>query len=91
VDFLYGLPGETRQDAQLTIKLANQLADLGARIHNHTFMPLPGTPFRNEKAGQIDNQTRNQIVELTTRGKAYGKWKGQLKIAKELEQLQQKQ
>lgn len=90
VDFLYGLPGETRRDAQLTIKLANQLADLGARIHNHTFMPLPGTPFRNEEAGRIDNQTRQQIVELTARGKAYGKWKGQLKIAKELEQLQQK-
>ena len=91
VDFLYGLPGETRQDAQLTIKLANQLADLGARIHNHTFMPLPGTPFRNEQAGQIDKQTKQQIVELTTRGKAYGKWKGQLKIAKELELLKQKQ
>jgi len=26
VDFLYGLPGESRQDAQLTIKLANQLS-----------------------------------------------------------------
>lgn len=91
VDFLYGLPGETREDARLTIKLANQLADLGARIHNHTFMPLPGTPFRNEQAGQIDKQIKNQIVELTTRGKAYGKWKGQLKIAKELELLRQKQ
>ena len=90
VDFLYGLPGESRQDAQLTIKLANQLSDLGARIHNHTFMPLPGTPFRKEKAGAIDKQTKQQIVELTTKGKAYGKWKGQLKIAKELEMLQQK-
>jgi B12-binding domain/radical SAM domain protein len=88
VDFLYGLPGETRQDAQLTITLANQLADLGARIHNHTFMPLPGTPFRNEQAGTVDPQTRQQLVELTARGKAYGKWKGQLKIAKELELLQ---
>lgn len=90
IDFLYGLPGENREDAHLTIKLANQLSDLGARIHNHTFMPLPGTPFRNEKAGSIDKQTKQQIVELTTKGKAYGKWKGQLKIAKELEMLQQK-
>jgi len=53
-------------------------------------MPLPGTPFRKEKAGAIDKQTKQQIVELTTKGKAYGKWKGQLKIAKELEMLQQK-
>ncbi len=90
VDFLYGLPGETREDAQLTIRLAQQLAELGARIHNHTFMPLPGTPFRHEKAGAIDKKTKQQIIELTTKGKAYGKWKGQLKIAKELEMLQQK-
>lgn len=81
VDFLFGLPGETRQDAQLTIKLASQLAGLGARIHNHTFMPLPGT---------IDKQTTEQIVELTAKGKAYGKWKGQLSIAKELESLRRK-
>lgn len=91
VDFLYGLPGETREDAQLTVKLASQLADLGARIHNHTFMPLPGTPFRNAEAGTIDRQTKQQLVELTTQGKAYGKWKGQLKIAKELELLHRKQ
>jgi B12-binding domain/radical SAM domain protein len=90
VDFLFGLPGETRRDAQLTIDLANQLTDLGARIHNHTFMPLPGTPFRTEKAGTIDQQTKQQIVELTARGKAYGKWKGQLKIARELELLRGK-
>jgi B12-binding domain/radical SAM domain protein len=91
VDFLFGLPGETRRDAQLTSKLASELADLGARIHNHTFMPLPGTPFRNEKAGTIDKQTTQHIVELTAKGLAYGKWKGQLKIAKELEMLQRKQ
>jgi B12-binding domain/radical SAM domain protein len=90
VDFLFGLPGETRRDAQRTIDLANQLAALGARIHNHTFMPLPGTPFRKEKAGAVDQQTKQQIVELTARGKAYGKWKGQLKIARELESLRDK-
>ena len=90
VDFLFGLPGETRKDAQLTVDLANQLANIGAKIHNHTFMPLPGTPFRNQAAGSIDDSVKQQIVELTTRGKAYGQWNGQLAIAKELENLQQK-
>ncbi|MGD8642420.1 MAG: TIGR04013 family B12-binding domain/radical SAM domain-containing protein [Gammaproteobacteria bacterium] len=90
VDFLFGLPGETRRDAQLTIDLANQLTELGARIHNHTFMPLPGTPFRNEKGGTINQQTRHQLVALTAKGKAYGKWKGQLIIARELEKLRSK-
>jgi B12-binding domain/radical SAM domain protein len=90
VDFLFGLPGETQADAQLTITLANTLANMGAKIHNHTFMPLPGTPFRNEKAGQIDEAVKQQIVELTTTGKAYGKWSGQLSIARDLEHLQAK-
>lgn len=90
VDFLFGLPGETQADARLTIKLANELADMGAKIHNHTFMPLPGTPFRNQKAGQIDEAVKQQIVELTTTGKAYGKWSGQITIAKDLERLQAK-
>jgi B12-binding domain/radical SAM domain protein len=90
VDFLFGLPGETRKDAQQTIDLANKLANMGAKIHNHTFMPLPGTPFRNEAAGNIDEMVKQQIVELTTLGKAYGKWSGQLAIAKKLENLQQK-
>ena len=63
---------------------------MGAKIHNHTFMPLPGTPFRNQKAGQIDEAVKQQIVELTTTGKAYGKWSGQITIAKDLERLQAK-
>ena len=90
VDFLFGLPGETSKDAQLTINLANKLADLGARIHNHTFMPLPGTPFRHERAGHIDDAIKQQIVDLTTKGRAYGKWSGQISIARDLENLQQK-
>jgi len=87
VDFLFGLPGETQHDAQLTIDLANILTQLGARIHNHTFMPLPGTPFRHEAAGFIRETTHQQIVSLTAQGKAYGKWKSQQQIAKELVSL----
>ena len=90
VDFLFGLPAETHKDAQMTIKLANKLADLGAKIHNHTFMPLPGTPFRGEAGGVIHGDVKQQIVELTSKGKAYGKWSNQITIAKQLENLQNK-
>lgn len=89
VDFLFGLPGETDRDAQLTVKLANKLANMGAKIHSHTFMPLPGTPFRHEAAGSINDNVKQQIVALTARGKAYGRWSNQLGIAKQLEELQQ--
>ena len=53
VDFLFGLPGETNRDAQESINLADRLAEAGARIHGHTFMPLPGTPFKDDRPGTI--------------------------------------
>src|SRR5690606_29479277 len=46
VDMIFGMPGEDRSDVDASLALAKELADLGARIHAHTFMPLPGTPWR---------------------------------------------
>ncbi|MDH5447184.1 MAG: TIGR04013 family B12-binding domain/radical SAM domain-containing protein [Gammaproteobacteria bacterium] len=90
VDFLYGLPGETKVDVQQTIKYAEFLTMHGARIHNHTFLPLPGTPFQNAAAGTIDKSTQKIIVKMESIGKAYGGWKNQLKKAKELVDLRNK-
>lgn len=87
VDFLFGLPGETQTDVTATMQLAEKLTKLGAKIHNHTFMPLPGTPFRKQMPGEIDKTTQRQLVKLTSQGKAYGKWKKQMDIAKQLAQL----
>lgn len=84
VDFLYGLPGETEQDAQATLALAHKLSEMGARIHNHTFMPLPGTPFRDQAPASLDPQTQQQLVNLTSSGKAYGQWQGQLQLSQQL-------
>ena len=86
VDFLFGLPGETPADAAATLELAEKLAAMGAKIHNHTFMPLPGTPFRQQAPGDIDETTQRQLVLLTSQGKAYGQWKQQMEIAKQLAQ-----
>jgi len=87
VDFLFGLPGETKEDVKKTMALAQTLTDLGARIHTHTFMPLPGTPFQHSDAGSINKPTRVALTELEAQGKAYGKWKSQLRTAKELVEL----
>ena len=84
VDFLFGLPGESTEDVQQTLGLAKTLTDLGAKIHNHTFMPLPGTPFKSSDAGNVDNATQKVIQRLELDGKAYGRWKQQIKKAKEL-------
>jgi B12-binding domain/radical SAM domain protein len=86
VDFLFGLPGETQADVQATMQLAETLTGMGAKIHNHTFMPLPGTPFSQQAPGDIDQSTQRQLVSLTSKGKAYGQWQQQMKIAKQLAQ-----
>lgn len=87
VDFLYGLPGETEVDVEQTLSLSQSLAELGARIHNHTFLPLPGTPFRNSAAGDIDAGIQRKLVLMESNGQAYGKWKGQIMTARKLVEI----
>lgn len=91
VDFLFGLPGETPDDVQQTLDLAQTLGDLGAKIHNHTFMPLPGTPFKNADAGQVGEQAQQVIFRMESSGKAYGKWKSQIDTARELVDVRDEQ
>jgi B12-binding domain/radical SAM domain protein len=84
VDVMFGMPGEDGEQALATVALMERLTDLGARIHAHTFMPLPGTPWRNEPPGRIDAPTRRAIVTLTTKGAVYGSWEKQEGIAAEM-------
>ncbi|MFZ5440411.1 MAG: TIGR04013 family B12-binding domain/radical SAM domain-containing protein [Myxococcota bacterium] len=81
VDFILGLPGETRDDVQQTLALMRRLGGLGARVHGHTFMPLPGTPFRDEPPGFIDDETRAELDRLASQGQLYGHWKQQQQTA----------
>lgn len=84
VDFIFGLPGEEPDDVEATLLLAERLADRGARVHGHTFMPLPGTPFRKEPPGRIEAAARRRLDRLAARGRLYGQWARQEAIAQEL-------
>ena len=84
VDVIFGMPGEGGPQAMQTVALMDRLAALGARIHAHTFMPLPGTPWRNEPPGRIDPGARRALATLTTRGGVYGSWEKQEAIAAEM-------
>ncbi len=88
VDFIFGLPGENDEDIALTIKLLRDLVKMGARIHAHSFIPLPQTPFANESVKRISESVQREIKNLTSRGAAFGDWKKQeelaIKIAKYL-------
>ena len=81
VDLIFGLPDETDRDLKATLELADELTSLGARIHGHTFMPLPGTPLKNAPPGHIPPEAEDKLHKLIARGKLYGQWKTQKSIA----------
>lgn len=59
VDIIMGLPGETEDDVEATVRVIERLALIGARIRPHTFMPLPGTPLaRAPRAGFTQSAAR---------------------------------
>jgi len=85
VDFIFGLPGEVQEDIRLGIKVINDLVKMGARIHAHTFMPLPQTPFAKRSGGGVNKEFRKMIVkELLPKGILYGDWREQEKIANKI-------
>jgi B12-binding domain/radical SAM domain protein len=84
VDFLLGLPGEETDDRIASMALAERLVGMGARIHSHAFMPLPGTPLRDATPAAIEPDTMLAMARLESKGKAYGQWRRQLVTAESL-------
>ncbi len=75
VDLIFGLPGESPDDAAATRSLAAELAAAGAEIHAHAFLPLPGTPWARAEPGRIDDETRALLDRLAGQGRASGPWR----------------
>ena len=84
VDFILGLPGEASDEMRATLKLMEQLAGLGAKVHGHTFMPLPGTPFRDAAPGDVPEDAKTKLDTLASQGRLYGHWRAQIATAREL-------
>lgn len=84
VDFLLGLPGETPDDRVASMRLAERLVAMGARIHSHSFMPLPGTPLRDAVPEPIEESTVLAMSRLESNGSAYGQWRRQMITAADL-------
>jgi B12-binding domain/radical SAM domain protein len=87
VDFLLGLPGETPEDRGLSVAFARELVELGARIHSHAFMPLPGTPLADAMPGPIEEPVRLALERLESRGVLHGQWRAQQRVARDLVEL----
>jgi B12-binding domain/radical SAM domain protein len=81
VDFLFGLPGEEPADVDATLALMDRIVARGAKVHGHTFLPLPGTPFRKAPAGALTVDVRQRLRNLASRGQLYGQWEQQERTA----------
>jgi radical SAM superfamily enzyme YgiQ (UPF0313 family) len=84
VDFLVGTPGETREDRALSLGFAERLVAMGARIHSHAFMPLPGTPLQARAPEPIEPEIVRAMERLESRGAMYGQWRRQIVSAADL-------
>jgi radical SAM superfamily enzyme YgiQ (UPF0313 family) len=82
VDFVFGFPGETLEDRRLSLRLIEEMIqDLGARVHAHTYMPLPMTPLFRETPSVLDEATKEALRGWKKKGKLDGWWEEQEKIA----------
>lgn len=81
IDFIFGLPGETDKDIELNIDFFTSVlrGTKKIRIHTHSFMPLPGTPYENEQVGKISPDIESVIGKLSKRNKAFGQYHKQAK------------
>ena len=58
--------------------------ELGARIHSHAFMPLPGTPLAGAVPEPIEEPARVALERLESRGASHGQWRAQERVARDL-------
>lgn len=85
VDFVFGFPEESSTDRLLSINLAGRMInEYGAKIHAHSFLPLPGTPLFSKEPSSIDEQTKNALMDWERRKKLNGWWKEQEILAWEI-------
>lgn len=82
VDVIFGLPDETEEDLAATVRLMEDLAGMGAVLHTHTFMPLPGTPLADAPPGTVDPALHPLLDRLASQGHQVGQWRKQAEIAR---------
>ncbi|MBP7022305.1 MAG: TIGR04013 family B12-binding domain/radical SAM domain-containing protein [Planctomycetes bacterium] len=84
VDFIFGLPTETLDDCRMTMNMIQDLVNMGARIHAHTFLPLPGTKFERETAMPFPKEFEYERERLISQGVIFGHWRRQSIVSEKI-------
>ncbi|MBO8161574.1 MAG: TIGR04013 family B12-binding domain/radical SAM domain-containing protein [Thermosipho sp. (in: Bacteria)] len=83
VDFIFGFPFETDEDIDKTFEFIKKIVNkYNAKVHAHTFMPLPGTPLANIGAGKLKEKHYKFLGTLTAQGYLDGYWLKQEELAR---------
>lgn len=85
VDFIFGFPKDVESEEELMVSLnvAERLANIGARIHAHWFIPLPGTELEGMKPYEPSSKTEKRIRKVLGRS-GFGQWQKQRSLAAKL-------
>lgn len=74
VDFIFGCPDENEAEEEENLSTVLTLSQMGAKIHAHTFMPLPGTPWGTKRHSPLSTRTKKTLGRLAQEGKLFGQW-----------------
>lgn len=85
VDFIFGFPFETKEDVEETFNFIEKIVKkYNAKIHAHTFMPLPGTPLWSAGPGILKDYHYKFLGKLASQGILDGYWAKQEQLAKKV-------
>ena len=88
VDFIFGFPFETKEDIQETFEFVEKIIKkYKAKIHAHTFMPLPKTPLAKYGAGVLTRKHYKFLGKLSSSGYMDGYWHKQQDLARTVEKI----
>lgn len=79
IDFIIGNPGESEQDQFDLIDFMDEMVrGYAVRIHMHTFVPLPSTPWENKQQSPINEQVKKRLREFERAGVLDGWWENHI-------------
>ncbi len=90
VDFIFGFPFETDEDIHKTFEFIEKIVKkYRAKIHAHTFMPLPKTPLAKFGPGKLKKIHYKLLGKLSSMGIVDGYWHKQQDLALSLAKYSQ--
>lgn len=79
IDFIIGNPEETEEDQfELINFMEEMIKTYAVRIHMHTFVPLPSTPWENMHQSPINEQVKQRLREFGKAGVLDGWWENHI-------------